>query len=218
MIAAGETARQARQASQNNKARIAEELRASILEDMGRAKGSAKSSVDAARAYSKDLNERFTQGTIGKILGGARGSIGIDPELTLGAGVGQGGIKGNLAARDVARALNEDVSQLGAVQEFIKRRFLDAALEDGKINPTKARNYIDSNPELMETYPHLRDQFMSARTAEDASRRITKAGDALRKGLDQSSVSATAKMLNSPIEPNTPNLSLIHISEPTRPY
>jgi len=196
----GETARQARQASQNNKARIAESLREAILVDMGKVKGGAKDSVDAARAFSKDLNEKFSNGTVGKILGTAKGSKGIDPELTLGAGVGQGGIKGQLATREIAKATGEDISQLSSVQEFIKRRFLDATMEDGRINPTKARSYIDSNAELLDTYPQLRDQFNSARTAEDVNRRLTKSADALRKRLDQSSVSATAKLLNAPVD------------------
>ncbi len=196
----GETARQARQASQNNKARIAESLRDAILEDMGKVKGQAKGSVDAARDFSRDINSKFNRGTIGKILGTARGSIGVDPELTLGFGVGQGGIKGQLATREIAKATGEDVTQLSAVQEFIKRKFLDAALEDGKINPIKARNYIESNADLLDTYPHLRDQFNSARSAEDVSRRITKSSDALRGRLDRTSVSATAKILNAPVD------------------
>lgn len=196
----GETARQARQASQNNKARIAESLRSAILEDMGKVKGGAKDSVEAARAFSKDLNDKFSNGTVGKILGTSKGAKGIDPELTLGSGVGQGGIKGQLAAREIAKATGEDISQLSSVQEFIKRRFLDAALEDGRINPVKARNYIDSNPDLLDTYPTLREQFKTARTAEDVRRRVKSSGDALRKRLDQSSVSMTAKILNAPVE------------------
>jgi hypothetical protein len=61
-------------------------------------------------------------------------------------------------------------------------------------------SYIDSNSELLDTYPHLRDQFNSARTAEDVNRRITKSADALRKRLDQSSVSSTAKLINAPVD------------------
>ena len=195
----GETARQARQASQNNKARLAESLREAILVDMGKVKGGAKDSVDAARAFSKDLNDKFSSGTIGKILGTAKGAKGLDPELTLGAGVGQPGIKGQLAAREIAKATGEDISQLASVQEFIKRRFLDAVLVDGVVDPTKARNYIANNSELLDTYPTLRNQFNTARTAQDVNRRLTKSADALRKRLDQPSVSSTAKLLNATV-------------------
>lgn len=195
----GETARQARQASQNNKARLAESLREAILVDMGKVKGSAKDSVDAARAFSKDLNDKFSNGTVGKILGTAKGAKGLDPELTLGAGVGQPGIKGQLAAREIAKATGEDISQLASVQEFIKRRFLDAVLVDGVVDPTKARNYIANNSELLDTYPTLRNQFNTARTAQDVNRRLTKSADALRKRLDQPSVSSTAKLLNATV-------------------
>ena len=197
----GTHASEARKASNNNSARIAEDLREAILEDMAHVKGdrAARESVGKAREFSKEKNKKFSDGTIGKILGTKKGAVGIDPELTLGAGVGQGGLKGSLAAREIAVATDKDVGQLGAVQEFIKRKFLDAVLEDGVVNPTKARNYIANNPELMETYPHLRDQFKSARNAEDVSRSIKKSSDALRGRLDQKSVSQTAKILNAPV-------------------
>ena len=204
----GTAASEARKASNNNTARIAEELREAILEDMKHVKGdrAARESVGKARAFSKEKNQKFSDGTIGKILGTKKGAVGVDPELTLGTGVGQGGLKGSLAAREIAVATDKDIGQLGAVQEFIKRKFLDAALEDGVINPTKARNYIANNPELMETYPHLRDQFRSARKAEDVSRSIQKSSDALRKRLDKPSVSKTAKILNAPVHEEVKNI------------
>jgi hypothetical protein len=204
----GTAASEARKASNNNTARIAEDLREAILEDMSHVKGdrAARESVGKARAFSKEKNKKFSDGTIGKILGTKKGSVGVDPELTLGAGVGQGGLKGSLAAREIAVATDKDVGQLGAVQEFIKRKFLDAVLEDGVINPVKARNYIANNAELMETYPHLRDQFRSARKAEDVSRSIKDSSEALRGKLDKPSVSKTAKILNAPVHEEVKNI------------
>ena len=72
----GETARKARLASENNKARIAEELRESILLDMKTIKGNdeARNAVSTARAFSRGLNEKFNTGTIGKILGVSKGA------------------------------------------------------------------------------------------------------------------------------------------------
>lgn len=204
----GTAASEARKASNNNTARIAEDLREAILEDMKHVKGdrAARESVGKAREFSKEKNKKFSDGTIGKILGTKKGAVGVDPELTLGTGVGQGGLKGSLAAREIAVATDKDVGQLGAVQEFIKRKFLDAVLEDGVVNPTKARNYIANNSELMETYPHLRDQFKNARNAEDVSRSIKKSSEALRGKLDQKSVSQTAKILNAPVHEEVKNI------------
>lgn len=201
----GTVASEARKASNNNKSRIAERLREAILEDMKNiTKGSqaAKESVETARAFSKELNQKFSEGSIGRILGTAKGvtSSSVNPELTLGLGVGQGGIKGNIAAREIATATGEDVTKLGAVQDFIKRRFLDAVTEDGVLNPTKARNWMSKNSELMENYPHLRDQFTSARSAEDASRTVRTTAEARRTRLNQPSVSATAKLLKAPVD------------------
>lgn len=204
----GTAASEARKASNNNTARIAEDLREAILEDMSHVKGdrAARESVGKARAFSKEKNQKFSDGTIGKILGTKKGAVGVHEELTLGTGVGQGGLKGDIAAREIATATGRDVGQLGAVQEFIKRKFLDAVLEDGVINPVKARNYIANNAELMETYPHLKAQFSTARNAEDVSRSIKKSSEALRGKLDQKNVSQTAKIINAPVHEEVKNI------------
>ena len=197
----GTAASEARKASNNNTARIAEELREAILDDMKYVQGdkAARESVGNARAFSQEKNKKFSDGTVGQILGTKKGSVGVNEELTLRTGVGQMGLKGDIAAREIAAATGTDVKQLSAVQEFIKRRFLDATLVDGLVDPNKARTYIAKNSELMETYPHLRDQFKSARKAEDVSRRIQKSSEALRGKLDSKETSKTAKILNAPV-------------------
>jgi len=196
----GETARKARLASENNKARIAEELRESILLDMKTIKGNdkAKNAVSTARAFSRQLNEKFNTGTIGKILGVSKGSKPSPEELTLASGVS--GIKGKLFAEEVSKALDKSVTELGAIQDFIKKRFLDSTIEDGNINPTKARNFIASHKEVLDFYPHLRNQLSSARSAEDALRRITKYADSYVRKLDSKSVSSIAKILKAPVD------------------
>ena len=197
----GTEASEARKASNNNTARIAEKLRAAILEDMKYVQGDrqARESVGKAREFSKQKNEKFSDGTIGKILGTKKGSVGVDKELTLRTGVGQMGLKGQLATEEIGKATNKNLEELGAVQEFIKRRFLDKTLEDGVVNSNKARDFISNNSELMETYPHLKKQFESARSAEDVNRSITKSSEALRRKLDQKEVSKTAAILNAPV-------------------
>tara|TARA_R110001606_G_scaffold348589_2_gene498158 strand:- start:176 stop:2971 length:2796 start_codon:yes stop_codon:yes gene_type:complete len=197
----GTEASEARKASKNNTARIAEELRAAILEDMKYVRGDkqARESVGKAREFSKQKNDKFSDGTIGKILGTKKGAVGVDEELTLRTGVGQMGLKGQLATEEIGKATGQNVEELGAVQEFVKRRFLDKTLEDGVVNPTKARDFIANNSELMETYPHLKKQFESARSAEDVNRSITKSSEALRGKLDNKAVSKTAAILKAPV-------------------
>ena len=197
----GEVAATASKESKNNTARIAGELREAILEDMKNIKGDkqARESVGKAREFSKQKNDKFSDGTIGKILGTKKGAVGVDEELTLRTGVGQMGLKGQLATEEIGKATGQNVEELGAVQEFIKRRFLDKTLEDGVVSSNKARDFISNNSELMETYPHLKKQFESARSAEDVNRSITKSSEALRKKLDQKEVSKTAAILNAPV-------------------
>lgn len=198
----GEVAATASKENKNNTSRIAGELREAILEDMKNIRGNkqAKESVGKAREFSKQKNEKFNDGTIGKILGTKKGAIGVDEELTLGTGVGQMGLKGQLAAREIAKATDKNLNELSAVQDFLKRRFLDKTLEDGVVSSTKARDFIANNSELMETYPHLKKQFETARSAADVSRSIKKSSEALRKKLDNKKVSKTAAILNGPVD------------------
>tara|TARA_R110002074_G_C12538852_1_gene665521 strand:+ start:1117 stop:3726 length:2610 start_codon:yes stop_codon:yes gene_type:complete len=196
----GETARKARLASENNTARIAEELREAILEDMKKIEGSqeARDSVATARNFSREVNNKFKNGSIGKIMGTSKGAKPVPDELTLAAGVG--GIKGKLAVEEISKALDVGIEDLGAVQDFIKRRFIDSSLDDGVVNPTKARNFIKQNEEILNIYPHLRNQFLSARSAEDALRVLTKQTDSFKTKFDQPSVSSIAKILKAPVD------------------
>lgn len=199
----GEEATQARAGKEFNKARIAEELRESILDDIARADGgpAIQESIQTARAFSRELNDKFRKGPTGKILGfGREGGPAIDPSLGLERTIGAQGQTGELGRRAIARATQDDPTALEGMQNYIKSRFLKKTMKDGEIGSTEARNFIRDNRELLDAFPGLRRQLEAARSTADVSRRVTKRADFFRKALDKPAVSVTAKILNAPVD------------------
>lgn len=199
----GEEATQARAAKEFNRARIAEELRESILDDIARADGgpAIQESIQTARAFSRELNDKFRKGPTGKILGfGREGGPAIDPSLGLERTIGAQGQTGELGRRAIARATQGDPTAMEGMQNYIKARFLKKTMKDGEIGSTEARNFIRDNKELLDAFPGLRGQLVAARSTADVSRRVTKRADFFRKALDKPAVSDTAKILNAPVD------------------
>lgn len=155
----GEEATQARANKEFNKARIAEAIREAILEDIASAEGgnAIQETIATARAFSKELNEKFRRGPTGKILGfGREGGPQLDPSLALEKTIGMGGQTAELGRRAISRAVQDDPTALEGMQYYLKDRFLRQVVDDGRVNPTKARTFIRNNAQLLDAFPGLR--------------------------------------------------------------
>lgn len=198
----GEEATIARSANEFNKARIAEELRESILDDMANPIGNeeVRQSLDAARSFSKSVKDKFQKGTVGRILGHAReGGAKLPSELTLESTLGVGGTKGRLAAEAISKASGDELT-LDAMGGFLRRQFEKAAVEDGIVSPQKANTFFKQNAEALDMFPAVRDQLRAAKSAEDVSRRVASRAEAFKTKLQRPSVSTTGLFLNAPVD------------------
>ena len=200
----GEEATKARAAGDFNKARIAEELRGSVLDDLDnfRGEGVAADSLKAARAYSRQLNEKFRRGPIGNIMGFSReGGEKIARDLTIPTIIGPGGVKGRLGVEALQKAV-DDPTSLEGITNYLKADFAQNVLDrnTGRINPSKYETFFRRNAEILELVPSTKQQLSSARSAEDVLRRVTKRGDGFRKAFDKSSVSVISRLVNAPID------------------
>lgn len=197
----GEEATAARASKEFNKARIAEELRESIVEDLGRAEGGGEvaETIATARAYSKEMNEKFRKGAVGKILGYSReGGPALAPELALETTIAAGGQRGELARRALTKA-SGDPDVMDGVQQYLKNRFMLEATQEGSVNPARAQTFLKKFDQMLGNFPELRDQLRSAVDANDVARRVKKQGDGFRRAIERESVSKTAKFLNAPV-------------------
>lgn len=200
----GEEATRSRAAGDFNKARVSENLRSAILTDLDNfsAKGAGADSLKAARAYSRQLNEKFRRGPIGNIMGFSReGGEKIARDLTIPTIIGPGGVKGRLGVEALQKAV-DDPTSLEGITNYLKADFAQNVLDQntGRINPSKYETFFRRNAEILELVPSTKQQLSSARSAEDVLRRVTKRGDGFRKAFDKSSVSVISRLVNAPID------------------
>jgi hypothetical protein len=198
----GEEATAARAAGEFNKARIANDLRESILRDLDNfsASGEVADSIDAARQFSAELNSKFTKGPVGKILRFAREGIEATPEeLTLQATIKQGGVPAKLAARAIEKAA-DDATVMEGISDFLKSQFIRDGIDanTGRVKPGSADSFLKKYKEVLDLVPATRDQIRAAKNSEDVLRRVIKRSDAMRSNLDRPSVSIASRLLRAP--------------------
>jgi hypothetical protein len=197
----GEVATAARASGERNKARIAEEMRESIWQSLELAEGGpqVREAIDTARGFSQTMNEKFRRGAVGRILRYSReGGAAVAPESTLDVALGPLR-KGLLGARSLEKATDSPVI-LEGIQDYLKSQFVRNAVVDGRVSPQRAESFFKQNAELLDAMPTLKQQLQSARSAEDAARRVTDHATAFKKALDRPEVSATARFLQAPVD------------------
>ena len=141
------------------------------LDDLGNIPG-----TDEARAFSKALNDVLTRGEAGSILGfDPRGGLRVEPELTLQASIGRGGIEGDVAARQLEEATQlKDIpgehlprrSILSEQEDFLRSMFVQVIDNSGKVNPKALDRMVRKNAELLERFPGLRVELTDAVSAQ----------------------------------------------------
>lgn len=215
-----EEARKARKAGDRNKARLAGNLADAILADLD---SFAVQSGDemlaaqyqAARDFTRRLNETFRQGAIGRTLGFAReGGSAVPAEETLARTIGRGGEGGAQAAREIGRAAGaEDLGvdparaagvRLGA-EDYLRSQFSDAAVRNGQLDPSAGQRFMTANAEVLDQFPALRQQMADAIQAQRLSDETVAAQQGRRTGLlanrpvGDPTEDAISRVLNAPI-------------------
>ena len=171
----------------------------SILDDIGGLPGAAE-----ARAFSFDLNDRFTRGYGGKVLSlDPRGGDKIPGELIL-----EQGLTGRRQAV-VSRELEAAVTPFGRMGENLRlqemRELEGEVLRDmasstvdpltGQINPRSLQRFRENNKELLERFPELDRTFANAGAVTSIyGRRIKRL---LKTDKNLQANSAFAKMLGA---------------------
>jgi hypothetical protein len=162
-----------------------------------------------ARKYSAELNSVFRRGKIGKLLGftGKQADIKTSPEALLESAIQApgSGIVSSQAAVDLddlrkAASFGAQTGQTSdvAINAFLKNRFGNHAVIDGKLSAKNARNFIDANSEVLDRFPRLKRDFqVAARIQSDADslmRIRTDFGDVMRSITPRREVEALLKL------------------------
>lgn len=184
-------------APNENRARIANQIAEGILDDLGARDGTdaVGQAVNRARAFSRALHETFDMGAYGRLSRQtAQGDTVTDPRVALDRSVGSGAGTGRMTDAENLETAAAGVSDgpmppqpneraRGAIVDFVRGRFADSAFTpDARgnevLNPRGARQFINSNRELLERYPELRQEILDAgdqqRTADQVAETIAR--------------------------------------------
>jgi len=181
----GETAAKARRFGDNqnfDKARMADQLRAAIWEDLQKISGSGVQLARAKKISALSKNQ-FSGDLTQRILGRTRqGESVIDPRFILDQSIGRGGQKGLVGFEQLRRATGltgpgpitaEEKVIVEGAEDYLRNLFVQSVqATDGSIDPIKAKMFLEKH-RLVLSDPLLhpvRAQLESAKEVSDALR------------------------------------------------
>ena len=188
-----ESARIARSNNQHNKARIADDIANAITDDIANtaAGPGVAQSVKNAVDFSRRLNEKFSRGTVGKLLGKTKeGGETVSSSLTLEASIGSRGPKARQAYDDILKAVNTPAMK-GAVEDYLKNRFA---------KETNKKNFMKNNADILDRVPKLKKQFEQAIESGDVAALKKRQADSLGARMSNPRISKASLFIQKDIE------------------
>ena len=189
-----------------NQARMYDNVADAITDDLAEITEDQADVISNAVSFSRQKNEVFRQGEVGKILRGAAdsGDVIVDA-LTLTKTLGLNGPAGAQAYDEIWNAVNFAASQTNyqttenmasAMEDFVKNEFIRRTVRNGVIDPKRVETFLRNNEETLRRLPALASDIAaaaSARTAEEAQTALMKAGI---KAFDDPLTSKAALLIN----------------------
>lgn len=146
-------------APNRNKVRILDDVQEAILADLSAVDGG--DDLRTALSFSRDLNDRFRRGAVGRLTGRERrGGPAVPAELTLTRTLGVQGPNAAQNARDILAAVRDgpDIAR-AAASDFIKGRFLAKAVRQDRVSPARAETFLIENKALLDEFPEVRSDL-----------------------------------------------------------
>lgn len=175
-----------------NRARLADSIADALLDDMSAAGGASQPLRDAL-AFSRQLHERFTRGSVGRVLGNERtGGDRVADIQTLDATVGRPGRAGAVGYDELARALAGEGQQTPqAVRDYTLSRFRDAAVRDDGLRASQAATFLRSNEDTLARMPDVQRRIADALMATGRAERTADTMAARTTGIERRSAAST---------------------------
>lgn len=194
-------ARQARAAGEYNTARISDGVADAIVEDIGATAGNVQGQAGAALRdaidFSRQVNQTYRQGSIGRVLGYAKeGGQSLPAELTLDATVGRPGTRGAVNLDEVRGATKNSPATEAAVRDYIMSNVQSTSVRNGEMNPRAVENFLVRNDELLAKTPEARGQIENALLANKSANALSATMAARRAAVTQDS--QAGQLLSSP--------------------
>jgi len=183
-------------------------VQAAVLKDLGAARGDvqgqAGSAIRTALDFSHKLNDKFTRGAVGQVLGyERRGGHQVPPGETLDRTIGKTGTAGGTAADQLLHAADSAGPEgRQAMQQYLQEGFRRQAVDEatGQVNPNHARQFLKRNRAVLDRFPQLRDQIRGAVQAQGTAEAEGRKAQRVTKVLSDGNRSRTALFLNAPVD------------------
>jgi len=139
--------------------RLLKDVRRNILDDLSSAEGGGR--YRKAVNVSRQLNDRFTKGTVGSILGFSSRGVGNNTTETLDVILRTSGEARANAIKDILRASPQTSNQ---VQEYLRDLFVQKSVNvnNNKLSADRARKFLSDNKSVLDEFPTLRSEFSEA--------------------------------------------------------
>ena len=137
-------------------------IQGAILDDLKAIKSDPNGNIEIARNFSYDVNERFTGGDVGKILGTRSDRTDkLDPSLTLEATLGTGTApKRALSAERIISAISsfgrDNTAGMKYIKDFLADDFMTKAKTNGEYNQNAAENFLRTYDGVLGEFPDLK--------------------------------------------------------------
>lgn len=181
-------------APRRNKARILTDVQEALLEDL---KAVDDPSIQGAIAFSRQLNDKFTRGAVGKVLGHDRArGLKVDPTETVEVLLGGSPLR---SARQVEQLLTAVPGARKNVETYLRSSFIEQATEKGAVDRRAAQVFLDKHRVLLDQFPDLRTKLAGAKSAQEVAERQAGRAATMRENLYNKRVSRTALYLDGPV-------------------
>lgn len=182
-----------------NRARIANEIADAILVDLGAVSDMPTAvgvKINEARAFTREMNETFGQGTVGQVRAQTRaGGDTMSAETTLARTVGPGGARAAVAVNDLRSAAGPGID--APVQDFLRGKLMDRANAGNVYRPQNAEAFERANAEVLSQFPELRGEIGAANVAQRSSEARSQRVDSIVAQLDNPRQNVGAALINA---------------------
>jgi len=185
----------AKDAPNRRKISILSQVQDNILNDMRTGEGQSDA-LDTALSYSRELNEKFSRGRIGSVLGFERtGADKVVAEDTIDYI-----LRGGTATTNIQELYNAAPQSRGQIEDFLKNTFSTSVIrENGKINSAAASRFFNKYGDILDMSPGVREELQSASKTGKRLDSLVERRNSFIKSLERPKKSTAALYLNAPI-------------------
>lgn len=210
-------AREARSAGNFRKARLLGQMDDVVLGYLDNL--DINEAYNAARAFSRELNEKFTRGQIGRVLKSNRQGGDVVPESGTAAAFFKSGAGAPEAAKQLISAVGDRPRAIKAVRDHALNDLYRVATDaDGNVNPTRLKIWMKKHSSALDQFPELRKELSTVVKAEsqlaDIRTAKTRTLDEVEKGAARLFLDADPdKAVSAALSSKNPQQALIRVRQ-----